>query len=449
MYLLYSIGLLLWILLNLPSFVYRALVHKRSISGLRQRLGFLPPELQGACPEHQRRDGRRTIWLHGCSVGEVLAAQPLAFHLRRRFPDARIVVSTTTPTGQAIARERFAEYEGVFYFPFDWPSVVRRALNHVRPKLIVLLETEIWPNLLRECVGRRISVVMANGRISARSFRRYRLVKGFLRRVLEGYSLLIMKAEEDAERIRALGAPASKVVVGGSIKYDRDLVEKGRLDSIAEDLDRLLRLSQSQPLIVAGSTHEGEESIILGALRQVRRHPDLRQVRLLLAPRHPERFDEVAGMLERSGFTFVRRSLSEVEGAEGTDGSVDVILLDTIGELAAAYRFARVVFVGGTLAPKGGQSILEPALYAKPILIGPHMENFAGIIEDFRREHAVIQLPMGSEEELKNQLAGTLVDLLREDGRGREVGKRAQAILEKNRGAASRTVDRIAALFEG
>ncbi|MFN3476048.1 MAG: 3-deoxy-D-manno-octulosonic acid transferase [Candidatus Methylomirabilales bacterium] len=432
MYLLYRIGLLTWVLFNLPSFVSRILGHKESLDSLRQRLGFLPRELQG--------DGRRTIWLHGCSVGEVLAAQPLAFHLRRRFPEARVVVSTTTLTGQALARERFAEYDGVFYFPFDWPSAVRRALDHVKPKLVVLLETEIGPNLLRECRSRRIPVIMVSGRISQRSFRRYRLVKGFLRRVLEGYSLLIMKADEDAERIRALGAPASKVVVGGSLKYDRDVVEKGRLDSIAKDLDRLLCLSQGPPLVVAGSTHDGEESIVLGALRQIRRHPDLRQVRLLLAPRHPERFDEVAGMVERSGFTVVRRSATLPLKADGAD----VILLDTIGELAAAYRFARVVFVGGTLVPKGGQSILEPALYAKPIVIGPHMENFAGIIEDFKRENAVVQLSAG----LESELARALVDLLREEGKGREVGKRAQAILEKNRGAALRTVDYVAALFE-
>lgn len=432
MYLLYRIGLLTWVLFNLPSFVSRILGPKESLDSLRQRLGFLPQGLQG--------DGRRTIWLHGCSVGEVLAAQPLAFHLRRRFPSARIVVSTTTLTGQALARERFAEYGGVFYFPFDWPSAVRRVLDHVKPTLVVLLETEIWPNLLRECRSRRIPVIMANGRISQRSFRRYRLVKGFLRRVLEGYSLFIMKADEDAERIRALGAPTSKVVVGGNLKYDRDVVEKGRLDSIAKNLDHLLRLSQGPPLIVAGSTHEGEEPIVLGALRQIRRHPDLRQVRLLLAPRHPERFDEVATMVERSGFTVVRRSAALPVEAEGAD----VILLDTIGELAAAYRFARVVFVGGTLVPKGGQSILEPALYAKPIVIGPHMENFAGIIEDFQRENAVVQLSAG----LESELAGAFVDLLRDEGRGREVGERAQAILGKNRGAALRTVDRIAALFE-
>lgn len=436
MYLLYSFGLLLWILLNLPSFVYRALVRKKSISGLRQRLGFLPPELQG--------DGRRTIWLHGCSVGEVLAAQPLAFHLRNGFPDARIVVSTTTPTGQAIARERFAKYDGVFYFPLDWPSVIRRVLDHVRPDLIILLETEIWPHLLRECGSRRIPVVMVSGRISARSFPRYRLVRPFLRRVLEDYALLIMKADEDAARIRALGAPPHKVVVGGNLKYDRDVVERGCLDSIAEGLDRLLHLSQGPPLIVAGSTHKGEEAIVLAALRRLRRHPDLCQVRLLLAPRHPERFDEVAEMLERSGFTFVRRSK-----VEENDDSADVILLDTIGELAAVYRFASIVFVGGTLVPKGGQSILEPALYAKPILIGPHMENFSGIIEDFRRENAVIQLQERFGEEIVDQLVGVWIDLLKEETRSREVGKRAQAILEKNRGAALRTVEHITTLFNG
>jgi 3-deoxy-D-manno-octulosonic-acid transferase len=435
MYFLYSLGFFLWILLNLPVFVFQALVYKKYIRSLRQRLGGLPLELA--------HNGRSTIWLHACSLGETLSAQPLAFLLRQRFPTARIVLSTITLTGQTVARQRFAEYDGVFYFPFDWPPMVRRVLNHVRPALMVILETEIWPNFLRECRARRIPVVMVNGRISARAFRRYRLVARFLRRVFEAYALFIMKAEEDAERIKAMGAPAKKVVVGGNIKYDRDVVERECLNAIATDLDHRFLLSQGPPLIVAGSTHEGEEPMVLAAFRQIRRHPDLRQVRLLLSPRHPERFDRVAAVLERSEFTFVRYS------GERTDGSTDVILLDTIGKLAAAYGFARAVFVGGTLVSRGGQSILEPALYGKPVVIGPHMENFSGIIEDFRRENAVIQLPTGSKEELSNKLAETLADVLRGGERYREIGERARGILERNRGATSRTVERIAGLLRG
>lgn len=436
MYFLYSLGFFLWILLNLPVFIFQALVHKKYIRSLRQRLGHLPPELA--------HDGRATIWLHACSLGETLSAQPLAFLLRQRFPAARIVLSTITLTGQTVARQRFAEYDGVFYFPFDWSPVVRRVLNHVRPALMVILETEIWPNFLRECRARRIPVVTVNGRISARAFRRYRLVARFLRRVFEAYALFIMKAEEDAERIKAMGAPPQKVVVSGNIKFDRDVVEKEVREIQGLALDQALGLTAAGTfLIVGGSTHAGEEQILLEVLGRVRQEPGLEKTRLLLVPRHPERFARVAELAERAGFRVQRRSDAQAP-AEGAD----VLVLDTIGELAAAYRFATVAFVGGSLIPHGGQSILEPALFAKPIVTGPSQESFPGIIDGFLARGAVRQITATKPPAQVQQLTEEFVRLLTDGPARAALGTAAFSVLQENKGATKFTADRIAPIYE-
>lgn len=429
MYFLYSVLQLLGAVVAFPYLAYKAIAHKSYVNCLGQRLGFLPAEVKS--------DGRKTVWIHSCSVGETLAAQPIAFHLHKQFPEARMVISTITATGQAVARARFASYADAFYFPYDVNFIVKRSLDHIQPDFVVIMETEIWPHFLRECARRRIPVILANGRISETSFRRYRLVTWFMRRALADFSLLIMQSEEDAKRIKAIGAPQDKVFVSGNIKYDRDGVERDHLNRISEKLDRLLGLSQAPLLIVAGSTHSGEEALLLDALRRVRQDPDLNGTRLLIAPRHPERFDDVAKLIERSGFRFVRRS-------QATSGDMgDVILLDSIGELAATYRFARVVFVGGTLVPKGGQSIIEPAFYAKPILIGPHMDHFHEILSHFVEHGALVQLPGGSDDELRHRLTDTLTDLLKNKLKCDQMGRRAQAVLEQNRGAISRTAEHI------
>ena len=466
MYLLYSFVLLLLFLALLPYFVYQAARHGKYASGLKERLGWLPESVRG--------DSRKTIWVHAVSVGEFLAARPLIERLKSALPAARIVVSTATVTGQQLARSQSHLLGAVFYFPFDWKFSVRRALAQINPSVVIILETELWPNFLRECRNRGVVTVLANGRISSRSFRRYKLVGRPFRRAIEDFSLMVMQSEADAERARQLGAPAGLVRVCGNLKYDR-AGDGGRGLAVREEtqagrqpptpnpygeIDR--RLASLSHLIVAGSTAPGEEEMLLASLREVRRHSGLEDARLLLAPRHPERFDEVGRLIARSGFAFVRRSETRDSSAytvqredasesgsqietpsrpdeAAGDSAADVILLDTIGELASIYRFAAVVFVGGSLVPRGGHNIIEPAAFAKPMIVGPYTENFRQVVSDFVRADAVVQITAAGND-ASNCLARELIRLLSDGECARAIGERARDILLRNQGASDCTV---------
>ena len=471
MYLLYSLVLSVLFLALLPYFVYQAARNGKYAGSFKERMGWLPESLRG--------DGRKTIWVHAVSVGEFLAARPLIDRLKSDFPKARIVVSTTTLTGQRLARSESSLFDAALYFPFDWKFSVRRALARVNPSVVIILETELWPNFLRECRKRGVVTVLANGRISARSFRRYKVVGGPFRRAIGDFSLMIMQSEEDADRARQLGVPGDRVSVCGNLKYDSIGdgglgvgIRKGAQDASnphsqtpvpSYEIDHQFALSLSAHLIVAGSTAPGEEEMLLASLREVRRHTGLEGARLLLAPRHPERFDEVARLIARSGFSFVRRSelraqspskgrhaeesdgeppragASLNQGGAVGEGSSDVILLDTIGELASIYRFAAVVFVGGSLVARGGHNIIEPAAFAKPVVVGPHTENFRQIVADFASADAVVQIGVKGKE-VAGSLSRELIRLLSDRERAIAIGARARAILLKNRGATHCTV---------
>ena len=424
-----------------PYFLYRAWKHQKYLPALRQRLGFLPDTLKS--------DGRPTIWIHSCSVGETLSVQPLAQALHERFPAARLVFSTVTKTGQAIAQERFAKYGpgNAFYFPIDLASIANKVLDTLQPALIVMIETEIWPNTLHEAKKRGIPVVMVNGRISAESFQYYKWIQPLMGPVFQNYALLLMKAREDAARLQRMGAPPSLIKVSGSIKYDRSVAtEKETASKQAPALDAALALSIPEaPLIVAGSTHDDEESTLLEVLRRLRRLPGLEQTRLLLVPRHPERFATVALLAERQGFTVKRRS----DPAPGNP-SAEVLVLDTLGELSTAYSFATVAFVGGTLIPHGGQSIMEPALYAKPIVVGPSMLNFPQIIDDFLGRGGIAQISAdeSDKEAQKTQLNEAFAKLLLDADARTAMGRAALSVFEGSQGATKFTVDHLAALFE-
>ncbi len=440
MYLLYSILLVFWGVVLLPAFLYKAWRRKKSLPGLSQRMGRLPESL--------RSDGRRTIWFHSCSVGETLSLQSLVQNLHQRFPDARFVFSTVTQTGQEIAIQRFAAYgEGnTFYFPIDLGWVVRRVLDWIRPSMIVIIDTEIWPNLLNQASRRGIPVMLANGRISLSSFRYYRLARPVLRRVFENYRSLMMQSGEDASRIGEIGAPAEKIVVTGNIKIDRDLFDGNSSEALFRSLDEGFGFSElNTPLIVAGSTHPGEEQTLLEVLHRLRQMPGLEQTRLLLAPRHPERFDAVAKSAAQGGFGVRRRTDGVMKGPRA-----EVLILDTVGELAAAYRFATVAFVGGTLIRHGGHSILEPALHSKPVVIGPSMENFRHIAGEFRLHGGLRQITAGDENpDLQaQQLLDVFSQLLQNAEEREAMGRAAYSMLDKSRGATQRTAERIAQVFE-
>jgi 3-deoxy-D-manno-octulosonic-acid transferase len=465
MYFLYSLVLSLLFLGLLPYFVYQAARRGKYSGSFKERMGILPGSV--------RSDSRSTIWVHAVSVGEFLAARPLITRLKADLPTARVLVSTTTLTGQELARSHSHLFDGALYFPFDWKFSVRRALDWVKPSVVIILETELWPNFLRECRRREILTVLANGRISARSFRRYRLLGRPFSRAIADFSLMIMQSESDAEHARRLRAPPDRVLVCGNLKYDQpeeDGLNGEEADATkarpqtknpSADVDHQFGLSATSHLIVAGSTAAGEEEVLLESLRTVRSQPGLEAARLLLAPRHPERFDEVARLIVRSGLTLGRRSeqacpsrpsatqfgpdanLSNVEMRVVSDEvnsarRPDVILLDTIGELASIYRFAAVVFVGGSLVKRGGHNIIEPAAFAKPIIVGPHTENFRKIVMDFLRAEALVQI--SGSGDLANNLARELIRLLSDRQQARAIGERARGILLENRGATACTV---------
>ncbi|HVF91281.1 MAG TPA: 3-deoxy-D-manno-octulosonic acid transferase [Blastocatellia bacterium] len=431
MYLFYSLSLSLLFLALLPYFIYNAVRHGKYSGSFRERMGWLPESI--------RASAQPTIWIHTVSVGEFNAARPLIERLNREMPDHRLVISTTTLTGQRLARSAF---EHVFFFPFDWTFTVRRALAHVSPVAVIILETELWPNFLRECRRRGVKTILANGRISPRSFARYMRVRLFIARALSDMTLLLMQGDDDARRVRALGADGRRVRTCGNLKYDIEVPPPGETGMPGRPGTRRL--------IVAGSTAPGEERIILEALRHVRARAGFEDVGLIIAPRHPERFEEVAGLLAETDFSYVRRSqLASPDRAgvrdaansefligsldESKRGPADIVLLDTIGELAEVYRFADVVFVGGSLVPRGGHNIIEPSAFARPIIVGPYTENFRQIVSDFKEASAIVQL----DEPGAAGLAREFIRLFSDPRLAREMGARARNILLENQGATT------------
>lgn len=373
-------------------------------------------------------DGRPGLWIHGVSVGETLSAVPLVRALRERLGEARIVFSTVTLTGQEVAARALGDLsDGIFYFPFDLPGICGRVLDRVRPDAVVILETELWPNFLAECAKRRIPVVLLNARISERSLRGYGRFRGLFRDVLSCVSAISAQTGEDARRILSLGADPARVQATGNMKFDVAPPPESRSPFRSW---LLAEKAAGTSWFVAGSTHQGEEEAVLAAFARAREGN--RAVRLLLAPRHPERFDEVAELCARAGWEVSRRTQM---GPEGGPSAGPVVLLDTVGELLSAYSAADVAFVGGSLVPKGGHNILEPALFGVPTLAGPHMDNFREIAEIFTGGDAVLLVRDAS------QLAARLAEWGADPVPYREMGMRAKALLDAFRGATGRNVE--------
>ncbi len=440
MYFLYSLLLISLGVLLIPAFVYKAFRYRKRLPGITQRMGRLPDAL--------KFDGREVLWFHSCSVGETLSLQGLVRSLREHLPDARFIFSTITQTGQQVAIQNFADPNqgNVFYFPIDFAFIARRVLDWVRPAMMVIVDTEIWPNIIHQSFLRGIPVALVNGRISASSFRYYRWARPILSRVFQNYKIMMMQSEEDAARILRIGAPAEKVAVTGNIKFDCAIADASSEEKVLIDLKDSFGLSATgAPLIVAGSTHPGEEQILLEVFRAVRNSPGLEKTRLLLAPRHPERFDSVAQLTTRNGFQVRRRT----QGRSGLENA-EVFLLDTLGELSAAYRLASIVFVGGTLIRRGGHSILEPARCSKAIVTGPYMENFRQIAEEFRNHGGIKQITAGEEnkERQVQQLMEIFMRLLHNSQERASLGAAAHSILENNRGAAVRVFQKIVAIYD-
>jgi 3-deoxy-D-manno-octulosonic-acid transferase len=416
---LYSMALAVALLASLPYWIFQMARHGKYRKGLAERLGQLPTQLR--LPERQDP----TIWVHAVSVGEVLAVAGLVDELQRRFPQHRIFVSTTTDTGQRLARKRFGE-ANVFYFPMDFAFAVRPYLRAVHPEVVIIAETEFWPNFMRlaDASGARIAIV--NARISDRSWPRYQRFRRLIGKVLANVDLFLAQTEEDATRLRNIGASVERVRVTGNLKFDIPVPVP---PAIVERLRKSIRASGAGPVLVCGSTVDGEEPLLLKAFENVLvQHPN---AVMLLAPRHPERFPAVAELLKQMSIRFCKRSLWNGEPLNG-----GVFLLDTIGELAALYAFADVAFVGGSLLPRGGHNIIEPAQHGVATVVGNHTENFRDMVNLFQRRDAVrvvgpAELPL------------VFLELLANEAERKALGQRASETMRSQIGATARTADEL------
>ena len=401
----------------------------------RERLGLLPDKLVARASADTKN---AAIWIHAVSVGEVLAAKPLAEGLKQRLPGRAVFVSTTTETGQQLARERLDFVDGIFYFPLDWVIPVRRALRAMRPALVIVMETEIWPNFLREARRQGVPIIFANARISEKSFARFKkwefLVGPFYARVLADAAKFLAQSPEDASRLGEMGAPEDRVEVTGNLKYDG---EQPDMSHFGVWLEGQIQRQERWPVLVAGSVAAGEEEAVLAAYDIVQRR--WRRSLLILAPRKPDRFDAAAEFASAGGWNVVRRTHVDLDAP--LDENVDVLVLDSIGELAGLYLLGDAVFVGGSLVPCGGHNILEPAWFAKPPVFGPSMENFRDMAAQFLKAKAGVQVTSGQ------QLGKGWVQLIEDSALRETMGRAARELSERNRGATARSLDRIAAVL--
>ena len=427
MYPFYSALFAFFLLLTLPYWLLQMLRHGKYRAGLRQRLGAVLPAIRAG-------RGKPTIWVHTVSVGEVVASAAVINELRVKFPTYRVLISTTTSTGQKLAAQRFGA-ENVFYFPLDFALAVRPYLDALQPKLVVVAETEFWPNFLRlvKDSGARIAVI--NCRISDRSLPGYKRLQswipGLLKRTLDNVDRFLAQTEQDRDRLIEIGAAGPKITVAGNLKFD---VAPPPTPKIVSSLRESFRHTATEPVLVCGSTLEDEEGSLLSTFPNILAHHP--KAVMILAPRHPERFAQVGELVEKLGFRLWRRSLWSGEPLAG-----GVFLLDSIGELAAVYSLATVAFVGGSLVPRGGHNILEPALYGVPIVTGNHYENFRDVVNFFAARNAVRVVGLA-------ELPLVFIELIENAGERAKLGRNAVAALESQRGATNRTVAALLELME-
>lgn len=408
----------------LPRFLLRMRRRGGYRRGFLQRLGVYSAALA------TQLQSRRRIWMHAVSVGEVFVALRFMEELRARRPGAAFVLTTNTSTGHAIAEKNLGADDILLYFPVDFPPIVRRVLRRLNPEALVLVEAEWWPNLVRQARRRGIPVMLLNGRLSDRSYRRYRKARFLTRRLLPMIDLLCVQGEEERRRFADLGADPARIRVMGSAKYD----VAGAINGVIPAATLLERagFGPDAQLLVGGSTWPGEEAVLLDIYRRLRAsHP---AARLALAPRHMERAGAVASEIEKHGLS-LRRWSRAARGAAEAAGAPDVLLVDTTGELRHFYAAASVIFIGKSLCSHGGQNVIEAAVFAKPIIVGPHMENFRSVMADFLAAGALIQVPDRGCLEL------AIRELWRDDARRRKLGENARQVVQRKAGAIRTSAD--------
>ena len=423
-YLLYDLILYVSALFLVPYYLYRGVRYGKTRRGIRERLGAYAQDLLLLL------EGRQVIWVHAVSVGETRAAIPLLKAVRERYPEALLLLSNVTETGRAIATD-VSEIDAYIFFPFDLSWIVRKALKIIRPSIIILVETEIWPNFVLEARRQNIPLVLVNGRISDRSFPRYRMAGRLLEPVLDSISDYCMQSEQDSRRIRHLGAAEGRVRVTGNLKFD--MQPPSIDDTNLESLKSELKLSTNACVWVAGSTHDGEETQLVDVYQKLRKVcPDLL---LVLVPRHPERCRQVYDELTKAGFIVTLRSTLATMNRTLQPG--EVMVVDTLGEMLKLYALSNLVFVGGSLVPTGGHNLLEPSAAGLPVLFGPHIFNFADIADQLISAQAAIQTPT------KEHLQIALESLLENPERCAQMGANGQTVVEENRGSTLRAAQMI------
>lgn len=424
-YLLYNIILTFILILFAPYFLLRSLVEKRFRKELAERMGFF-----------RNLPVKKSLWVHAASVGEVFCSIPLLKRMKVEFPHCGIVLTTMTRTGNEAAKNSIPEANCVLFFPIDHPLTVRRVIKRIQPSLLLIAETELWPNLLQSCGKNGVPIVLFNGRISERSFRRYHLFKFFFKECLKYISLFLMQTEEDQNRIIEIGASPEKTKVAGNLKFDQTF--PSFTQEIVVEMSKLLRLQGKEIILIAGSTHSGEEEILIGLFKELRKFDP--HLVLLLAPRHLERLEEVERILKKESISWMRRtslSMDQNRLPQELKEPPKVILLDTMGELMSLYRLGTVVFIGGSLVPVGGHNPIEPLFFKKCVLFGPHMFNFLEISQSLLEAGGAIQVER--EEDLFFQLKRLLSD----EGARTEVGERGYQFIQKHRGAIERMFEEI------
>jgi 3-deoxy-D-manno-octulosonic-acid transferase len=417
MYILYNIVLVLLTVLLSPVILFKLITVPKYRGGISQKLGRVRKKVKRVI------QGTRPIWVHAVSVGEVMAAHPLIRELKKKYPGRKLILSTVTVTGNYTARQRVPEADAVFFFPFDYPWIVRRVIRRINPVIVLVAETELWPNFFRELTRAGIPSAVINGRISGSSYKNYLKFKSFFRQVFGQVTLFCMQSEDDAARVKEIGAPAERVMVTGNLKFDQKIpvIQSSQVS-----------LRPGSKVITAGSTHSGEEAALLEVFRKLReKFPELV---LIIAPRHPERFDEVEGLVNRAGYDCQRRTRM-------TGAIKDVLLLDTIGELRSFYGVCDIAFVGGSLVKVGGHNLLEPAAMKKPVIFSRYMYNFKEISE------ALISAGGGILVKDKQELYIKADKLLSDKNYSEQIGNRAFTVIQANSGAAKRTINAVSGLI--
>lgn len=426
---LYDIAFFIFSVFYIPTLIFKGKLHKDFLERFC---------VYGESKDEALWKAKDVIWIQAVSVGEVALCKSLIPIIKKRFPERSIVLSTITKTGNDLAKKLFPQDAIIIYFPLDFSLVVKDAVRRIRPKLYIMIETEIWPNLLKELRSKDVSAILINGRISDRSFGKYKLVKKFLKGTLSGIKSFCMQSEADAERIRQLGAPADRVKVTGNMKFDADIIAR---KTNVTGLNGLFDLKEGEDIFVAGSTHGGEEEAVLRVYKElIKGFPNLK---LVIAPRHVDRADEVENIVRRFKFNPVRMSGSASGADRKYPEGAKVYIIDSIGHLNDAYSVAKVVFVGGSLIPHGGQNPIEPAIFEKPVIFGPYMFNFKTVTGALLKNKGAIQV---KDEKEFLEKAGYLLKNIES---AISLGKNARKTIDENRGASLRNLEAIEGLLNG